>query len=129
MMNTADIGVLLVDDDFMIRECVGAYLEDEGFQVYGAESGEAALLTIATVRPTVCISDMRLPGISGEEFILQAFVLCPETRFMLHTGMMYSLSDELRQIGMTREDVLLKPLHDLAKLVIKIKCSAAGRPV
>ena len=35
-MTNADITVLLVDDDEMIRDCIVAYLEDEGFTVHGA---------------------------------------------------------------------------------------------
>lgn len=127
-MNNADIMVLLVDDDDLIRECVTAYLEDEGFNVQGAGSGEEALEFIAVISPEVCISDMRLPGINGEEFISRAHALSPATGYMLHTGMLYSLSDALCAIGMTADDVLLKPIHDLSKLVNKIKMIAtAGR--
>ena len=123
-MSNADIRVLLVDDDEMIRDCVTAYLEDEGFSVYSSAGAEEALESIASIRPAVCISDMRLPGMNGEEFICRAHALCPGTGYIIHTGMLYSLSDELRAIGMTADDVLLKPIHDLAKLVNKIKIMA-----
>lgn len=129
-MNNADIGVLLLDDDEMIRDCVTAYLEDEGFTVYGASTAEEALHSIAANWPAVCIADMCLPGINGEKFITLAYAFSPTTGFMLHTGMMYSLSDQLRAIGMTNDDVLQKPVHDLAKLVQRIKLiAAAGRIV
>ena len=42
-MNNADIRVLLVDDEKMIRDCVSAYLEDEGFSVHCTASAEEAL--------------------------------------------------------------------------------------
>lgn len=127
-MNNSDIVVMLVDDDEMIRECVTAYLDDEGFTVHGYVTAEEALESIVANCPVVCISDMRLPGMSGEEFISRAHALCPGTGYMLHTGMLYSLSDTLRVIGMTPDDVLLKPVHDLSKLVKKIKSiAAAGR--
>jgi response regulator RpfG family c-di-GMP phosphodiesterase len=127
-MNAGDITVLLVDDEEMIRDCMTAYLEDDGFKVLCAMSGEEALKLIVVLTPTVCISDMRLPGMNGEEFINKAYRFCPDTRYILHTGMLYSLSDELRAIGMTDEDVLLKPIHDISKLARKIKLSvAAGR--
>jgi two-component system OmpR family response regulator len=130
MMNGAEIKVLLVDDDDMIRECVTAYLEDEGFSVHCAVSAEEALEVIVIIRPEVCITDMRLPGMNGEEFIGRAHVLSPTTRYMLHTGMLYSLSDELRSIGMTADDVLLKPIHDMSKLAGRIMLRAtAGRNV
>lgn len=119
-MNNCDIAILLVDDDEMIRDCIGAYLEDEGFTVHYAASGEEALESIAGINPAVCISDMRLPGMSGETFIRQAKSNCPATGFLLHTGMAYTLSDELRVIGMTPADVLLKPIHELSTLTRRI---------
>ena len=125
-MNNFDISVLLVDDDQMIRDCIEAYLEDEGFGVHGAACAEEALESIVSICPAVCISDMRLSGMDGEEFIIKAHTLCPATGYLLHTGMMYSLSDELRAIGMTADDVLLKPVHDLSKLVNKIELIAAA---
>lgn len=126
-MDVNEIKVLLVDDDEMIRDCVSAYLEDEGFRVYCADSGESALEQIQTLSPDVCISDMRLPGINGEEFILKASQIRPTTSYMLHTGLVYSLSDELDAIGMTAADIILKPIHDLSKLVDKIKQAASAR--
>lgn len=128
-MNNFEITVLLVDDDEMIRDCVAAYLEDEGYSVYSADSGEAGLELIASLQPTVCISDMRLPGMDGEEFIVRAHSVCPDTGYMLHTGLVYYLSEELRAIGMTADDVLLKPIHELSTLTHKIRQIAAGRPM
>ncbi len=127
-MTHADITVLLVDDDELIRDCVTAYLEDEGFSVSVAASAEEALESLVDIHPAVCISDMRLPGMNGEEFICRAHLLCPDTGYLLHTGMLYTLSDELRSLGMSPDDVLLKPVHSLSMLVQKIKrVAAAGR--
>lgn len=125
-MKNADIKILLVDDDEMIRECVTAYLEDEGFTVVGTSTAEEALEIIAGFTPLVCIADMTLPGgMNGDEFILKAHAVSPETSYMLHTGKIYTLTDELKAIGMKPDDVLLKPIHDLSKLVEKIKIIAA----
>jgi DNA-binding NtrC family response regulator len=125
--NTA-ISVVLVDDNDIVRECVGAYLEDEGFEVFYAFSGEDALASIALLHPTVCISDLRLTGMSGEALIEQAFSISPTTGYLLHTGSAYILSDALRSLGMTPDDIFFKPIHELATLTDRIRAiAAAGR--
>lgn len=126
-MTLASVTVLLVDDDDLIRDCVSAYLEDEGFYVQCAASGEDALELCARTNPVVCISDMRLPGMDGEKFIIAAHLLSPATRFFIHTGMLYTLSDELKDIGLAPDDILLKPVHELSTVVDKIrKITRAG---
>jgi DNA-binding NtrC family response regulator len=119
-MDNRIVSVLLVDDDEMIRECIGAYLEDEGFAVSYADSGEQALQSVAAMNPHVCVSDMRLTGMDGETFIIKAHAISPDTGFILHTGMSYILTDELRAVGMTAEDVLFKPVHELSILTGRI---------
>jgi two-component system, OmpR family, response regulator len=113
--------VLLVDDDAIIIECIRAFLEDEGFTVHTALCAEDALRIIEQIRPVVCITDMWLPGMNGEEFIQQARQLCPKSHFMIHTGSDYVLPKALRAIGMTARDVLLKPLHELSLLAGRIR--------
>lgn len=122
---THDIHILIVDDDSMIRDCMAAFLEDEGFPVHTAANAENALATITEVKPVVCITDMRLPGMSGELFIQKAHAICPQTHFMIHTGSAYVLADELRSLGMESEDVLLKPIHDLSLLAARVMELAA----
>ncbi|HIJ96111.1 MAG TPA: response regulator [Desulfuromonadales bacterium] len=127
MSGNADISVVLVDDNDIVRECVGAYLEDEGFTVFYAVDGEEALELVAQQLPTTCISDLRLPGMSGEAFIEQAFGISPVTAYLLHTGSDYLLSDTLRSLGMTPEDVFFKPIHELATLTDRIRARALRR--
>jgi DNA-binding NtrC family response regulator len=114
------IHILIVDDDALIRDCMTAFLEDEGFTVHTSDSAEDALLSIVTVKPVLCITDMRLTGMNGELFIQKAHEVCPRTHFMIHTGSAYVLADELRSIGMNSDDVLLKPVHDLSRLTQRI---------
>lgn len=120
-MSDPQLRILLVDDDEMVRDCISAYLEDDGFTVHSATSAEEALLVLPDFRPAVCITDMRLPGMTGETFILHAHKLTPEVHFLLHTGGSFVLSDPLRSIGMVADDVLYKPLHELSLLSRRIR--------
>jgi DNA-binding response OmpR family regulator len=61
--------ILIVDDSV---DLLGAYrdvLEDEGFEVATATSGETALIAIPKARPHLVITDIFMPGMGGLELI------------------------------------------------------------
>jgi DNA-binding response OmpR family regulator len=57
--------VLLVEDDPRIRTSLRMALEDEGYVVAEAESGEAALAAFDHRQPDVVLIDLMLPGMDG----------------------------------------------------------------
>jgi DNA-binding response OmpR family regulator len=59
--------VLTVEDDERIRSAVKLALEDEGWTVDEAESGEAAIDLFNRNAPDVVLIDIMLPGIDGFE--------------------------------------------------------------
>lgn len=61
--------VLVVDDEPIILETMTAILESEGFVVRAAEDGFAALVTLRQTPPDIIISDLRMPNMSGFEFL------------------------------------------------------------
>ncbi len=124
MKDSAAVSVLIVDDDLMIRECLVAFLEDEGYQVKACSRAEDALKAIAENPPAVCLTDMRLPGMNGEELIRTVRAVAPGVRFLIHTGGCYELPDDLVEAGMNAEDVLLKPIHDLSRLARLVSARA-----
>ena len=59
--------ILAVEDDERIRSAVKLALEDEGWVVDEAESGEAAIGMFQRSSPDVVLIDIMLPGIDGFE--------------------------------------------------------------
>jgi len=59
--------ILTVEDDERIRTAVRLALEDEGWDVVEAESGEAAIEAFATNPADVVLIDLMLPGMDGFE--------------------------------------------------------------
>lgn len=117
-MTMRHIKILVVDDERVICANVGAYLEDEGFSVRIASSGEEGLGCLQEEEAHVGIIDMRLPGMDGNTFILKAHELCPEMKFIIHTGSTnYSLPPSLSKIGISQNYVFRKPVQDMSKLV------------
>jgi DNA-binding NtrC family response regulator len=106
--------VLVVDDEPAIRNSLVAFFKDCQFDVSAADSAEGALDLIARIPIDVALVDIRLPKLDGDSLILQAHLLRPHMRFLIHTGSMaYKLSDELKTLGVTREHVFSKPQMDL----------------
>lgn len=103
--------LLIVDDEENIRRLLLAFLEDyEEFDLHGAHSGEEGLEIMAATPMDLCVVDMRLPDMTGETFILATAQLGLCSRFILHTGSVgLTVSPELRALGITRQDVFLKP--------------------
>lgn len=63
--------ILLVEDDPNIRRFVRAALQDEGFEVFEAETCRRALIEVATRQPDLAIVDLGLPDEDGKGFIRQ----------------------------------------------------------
>lgn len=61
--------ILIVDDEDGIRYSLRGILEDEGFEVSEAESGELALDHLSGERPDLVFLDIWLPGMDGLEVL------------------------------------------------------------
>ena len=59
--------ILVVDDEREIRRCLELSLEEKGYTVFAAESGEKALDLLKQSPADVAIVDLLLPGIDGIE--------------------------------------------------------------
>lgn len=66
-MSTARI--LIVEDEANIRRFVGIALQDEGFQVFEADSVKPALIHAASRQPDLVIVDLGLPDGDGKQLI------------------------------------------------------------
>ena len=63
--------VLIVDDDAALRESLELILSAEGYSVFTADSGEAALRIVADEEIDAVVTDLRMPGLDGFELIPQ----------------------------------------------------------
>jgi PAS domain S-box-containing protein len=79
--------VLLVDDDFLVRETLAAQLEDAGYAVLQAADGSEAITLVEQGRQVdVLVTDLSMPGMSGLTLIRAAQALRPGLPAILLTG-------------------------------------------
>jgi DNA-binding response OmpR family regulator len=114
--------VLIVDDEEMIRDSLADYLEDDGFQVWTASSGEEGLRVLSRERMECCVVDMRLPGMNGDEFVVKASRMQIGLRFVIHTGSNeYRLSKPLLGLGIQPDDLFYKPVSDQKSIADRLR--------
>lgn len=128
MKDCSGIRVLVVDDEQFILDSLTGFLEDFDFTVSSAESAESALELLEENEFEAAVIDLRLPGMSGDLLIQKIHQKNPDMCFVIHTGSVgYTLSDELKAIGMESEHVFFKPLPDLTQLVESITSLVESR--
>lgn len=63
--------ILIVDDEAGIRESLSGILEDEGYSIVTASSGEEAVAAVREHLPDIVFLDVWLPGMDGIETLLK----------------------------------------------------------
>jgi len=102
--------ILLVDDEDALRGVVAERLEEEGFTVVEAPSGEAALDQLQRFAFDIVISDLRLPGIDGRQVIDAALERYPGILAIVVTGYA-TVKDAVDVIKRGAADFVAKPFQ------------------
>ena len=106
--------LLVVDDENGILEEIKAYFEEEGFQVFIADSGEEGIQLLKREKPDVLLVDMKLPDMSGLLVLKVAKESSPLTKVIVNTGYVDQvLIDQAEELG---RDVFLQKPFDLVRL-------------
>lgn len=79
-------GVMLVEDDNMVRILLRHTLEKEGYPVEVFSDSEEALQALESTRFPIVLSDLRLPGMDGLEFLGHVRSKYPESIRILITA-------------------------------------------
>lgn len=113
---------LILDDEESIRQSISAYMEDEGYIVFQASSGEEALELMEKNQIDEAVVDIRLPGMDGNDFMIEARKINPDIKLVVHTGSAdYYPPEKIRSLGIQPEDILIKPAADLKLLSKALK--------
>jgi CheY-like chemotaxis protein len=59
--------IVIVDDEPHIRHIIGRKLQGAGYEVRTASDGEEGLELVKTIRPSLLITDLQMPGMNGFE--------------------------------------------------------------
>ncbi|MHB1226296.1 MAG: EAL domain-containing protein [Desulfurivibrionaceae bacterium] len=78
--------LLIVDDDLLTLAALQRMLDDEGYRVLAAADGHEGLELLTKNQVQVILSDQRMPGMSGTEFLSRVKNLYPDMVRMILSG-------------------------------------------
>ncbi len=111
--------ILIVDDEESILETLTGILEDEGYEVITASSGEKALTHFTESSPDIVLLDVWMPGIDGIETLKSIREKNKEVCVIMISGHS-NIDTAVHAIKLGAYDFLEKPLS-LDKVLILIK--------
>ena len=118
-MKTAPERILVVDDEVSTLTLFQRSLEKEGYAVVCAASGEEALQQLTSNWFDLAISDLRMPGLTGIEFVQKAKALSPTMPCIVLTGY-GTVHSAVAVMKEGAYDYLTKPVNDdELKLVVR----------
>lgn len=111
--------VLVVDDEPSILELLSDFLALEGYDVFVASHGAAALEELGRQRMDVVLSDLKMPNMGGIELLGEVALRFPDTVFVIMTGF-GTVESAILAMKQGAHDYVLKPFKlDEVGLVIR----------
>lgn len=116
--------LLIVEDELHIRHFIRIALQDEGFQVFEAETIKQGLLEAATRQPDVIIIDLGLPDGDGKQLITELRSWCSTPILVLSAR--DREEEKVSALDVGADDYLSKPFG-MPELLARIRALLSKR--
>ena len=112
--------ILIVDDERIVRESLFHWFEEDGYCVDTAEDGETALKKFEKDKYDLLLVDMKMPGMSGLDFLKKVKEIDKDTIVILITAFA-SVPSAITALKDGAYDYVTKPVDpdELAHIVKK----------
>lgn len=120
MNEAASKTILIIDDEYYVRDSIAAYLYDVGYRVLMAENGLAGLETFRSEMPDVVLTDLRMPVLDGFGVVEAVREEAPYTPIVVVSGM-GDLDEAIRALTLGAWDYVSKPIINFEELKITME--------
>jgi DNA-binding response OmpR family regulator len=113
--------LLTIDDEVEFTNLIGGYFGSRGFEVHAANDGHKGLRLAKEKQPDVCLIDLKMPGLHGDEVMMEVFRTSPTTKCIMITASEGQGKTRARLLEMGAYTCFDKPLTSLRDLEGKIR--------
>lgn len=118
--------LLVVDDEVEFTNLIRGYFEPRGYRVSAANAGDTGLKLAREIKPDVCLIDLKMPGIHGDEVMREIFVMYPKTKCIMITASEGEGKTRQHLLDLGAYTCFDKPITSLRDLEASIKKALAG---
>jgi DNA-binding NtrC family response regulator len=115
---TGQSRIVVVDDELNIREALVTLLEKKQYQVRGAGSAEEAMKELEAATADLILTDLKMPGMGGMEFVRQLKERWPEIEVLVMTAF-GSIETAVESMRCGAYDYITKPI-DRERLAVVV---------
>jgi len=102
--------ILVVDDDESLRRVMQMQLEEAGYEVLAVSQGQDALALMEDTTPSLVITDLKMPGMSGLDLLRKLREAYPETTVIMITAF-GTVSTAVEAMKAGAYDYITKPVN------------------
>src|SRR5579859_6713165 len=110
--------ILVVDDDESLRRVMQMQLEEAGYEVLAVSQGQDALALMEDTTPSLVITDLKMPGMSGLDLLRKLREAYPETTVIMITAF-GTVSTAVEAMKAGAYDYITKPV-DYEQLMLVV---------
>ncbi len=86
MANERTTRILVVDDEEIVRESLGGWLEKDGYTVCAMPDGRSAIEKLKSEPWSIMVVDLKMPGMDGLQVLEEAKKLRPDIAVVIMTA-------------------------------------------
>jgi DNA-binding NtrC family response regulator len=121
MMMEKSVNILVVDDEEIVRDSLGSWLEEDGYNVEAVESGKKALERLPAKDWDLMLVDLKMPGMDGIQLMEEVRKTHPDMLVIIMTA--YATVDTaVKAMKKGAYDYFVKPFNpdDISLTIRKI---------
>ena len=113
--------LLTIDDETEFTSLIQNYFGPRGYQVMMANDGQVGIKLLKETKPDVCLIDLKMPGIHGDEVLKQILAMYPAMKCIMITASEGEAKTRSYLMEIGAYTCFDKPLTSLRDLESKIK--------